>query len=407
MLRSLPANEIERALLRHPDVVHAALVVEEGVGGNSYQLAYVAVDSDRLAAAKLRLDMAERERRVLQWRRAFDQVYSRCVESSAPSFVGWTSNFTNKPIPGPAMAEWLDCTVERIRGLGAKRVLEVGCGIGLLVERLAPGCTTYVGTDLSPVAIHRLRNFTASKADLRQVELLVREAMDFDGLPSESFDVVVLNSVVQYFPSIKYLQDVLDRAVRVVVPGGHIFVGDVRHLGLLRTFHAAVQSAKAPSGATERWLERKSSLAMAQERELVIDPRFFHAICSSSPAITAAEVLRKRGSDNELTRYRYDVVLHVGHDDVPAFGESDRLPLASADPGDADDRWMATDPLAAAYLQQLGLELANALQVQFPDVQPSAVVALSERAFLELVQPPSLVPSLAPDHNVSRERIEG
>ncbi|WP_063614300.1 class I SAM-dependent methyltransferase [Bradyrhizobium sp. Cp5.3] len=386
--------------------MHATLVVEEGVGGNSHQLAYVAVDPDRLEAAKSRLYLAERERRVLQWRRAFDQVYSRGDEGFAPSFVGWTSNFTNKPIPELAMAEWLDCTVERIRGLGAKRVLEVGCGVGLLVERLAPGCTTYFGTDLSPVAVHRLRTFTASKADLCHVELLEREAADFDGLPSQSFDVVVLNSVVQYFPSIEYLQDVLERAVRVVAPGGHIFVGDVRHFGLLRTFHAAVQSVKAPPGAAERWLERKVSLSIAQERELVIDPRFFHATCRSIPRIAAAEGLRKRGSDNELTRYRYDVVLHVDHDDVPAFGRTDHLPLTSADPRETDH--MATDPLAAAYRQQLGIELANALQAQFPDAHlPSAVVALSPRAFLELVQPPSLVPSLASDDCFSRERIEG
>ena len=43
----------------------------------------------------------------------------------------------------------------------------------------------------------------------------------------DSVDLVILNSVVQYFPDVEYLLEVLSEAVRVVQRGGHIFVGDV------------------------------------------------------------------------------------------------------------------------------------------------------------------------------------
>jgi SAM-dependent methyltransferase len=512
-LRLLPESEIEQALLAHPDVAEAALISEKGHEGQQFQVAYVAVAAERLEAGTSRTYAAERDRRIAQWRRTFDHVYRRGADDFAPSFVGWTSNFTNQPISEGEMAEWLDCTVERIRGFGAERILEVGCGVGLLLERLAPGSVVYRGTDLSPVAVHRLRAFTAQRPALHHVELLEREAVDFSGMAAHSIDAVIINSVVQYFPGIEYLHDVLEQAVRVVAPGGRIFIGDVRHFGLLRTFHSAVQFAKAPRTASAKWLRRRIALSIEQERELVIDPEFFRGLSGSIPRITGAEVLLKRGSDNELTRYRYDAVLHV---DGATSSASDRLrqldgastshatllaclaqrsaPCVSlrhipnsrlvhdaalaASLADLDDRtsladigqpvkraptamdpesfWqlgestgydvsincsagesnsfdvtfiahghghpapsppsganqfpggrpLATRPMAAAFLQQLGLELGSSLQAQFPDASlPAAVIALDQRAFAEFTQAPGLQPQM--NERAGRARIEG
>jgi SAM-dependent methyltransferase len=227
--------------------------------------------------------------------------------------VGWTSCYTNKPIPQTEMQEWLDCTIERIMSLNPDKVLEIGCGVGLLLQELAPRCSVYRGTDLSPVALGRLHEFAASQPGLRHVELFECEATELDEQAPGSVDTVVINSVIQYFPDIHYLRTVLERAARLVRPGGRIFIGDVRHLGLLAVFHGAVQLAKAPPKATVRWLKRKVSLAVEQDRELVIDPQFFLELPASNPRISRAEILLKQGhAHNELTRYRYDVVLHVG-----------------------------------------------------------------------------------------------
>jgi SAM-dependent methyltransferase len=420
--------------------------------------------------------------------------------------VGWISTFTNKAIPEIEMREWLEFTVERIAALGSRKILEIGCGVGLLVGRLAPGSVAYRGTDLSPVAISRLRQFVASKPELQHVELLEHEAADFDGVAQDSVDTVVLNSVVQYFPSIDYLYEVLEKAARTVTPGGHIFVGDVRHLGLLPIFHGAVQLAKAPPEASAGWLKRKITLAVEQERELVIGPEFFLGLSKSIPRITGVEVLIKRGSDNELTRYRYDAVLHI---EGPQRFDAGQLPewrvgkasaeellarfcaqnlpavrllnvansrlaadlaavrsLRNADgeeligdirekvenPGTAIDPeaiWqsanksdcevhigysphseegvfdvtlidrrqgagrtsfqhsasavtlrkpVATDPLAAIFMQQLGLELGNVLMAELPELSTiPPVIALNKAAFDEMVGAPSLAPSDTPD----------
>jgi SAM-dependent methyltransferase len=309
--RSPIQTESERVLLAHSDVMDVMVVDEEGFGGHKFTVAYVVPDPERMKAAKSHVYAADRDRRIVQWRKTFDQTYRRGPDNNAPAFTGWTSNFTNGPIPETEMREWLDCTVKRITALAPRRILELGCGVGLLTEKLAPNCLAYCGTDFSPVAVSRLREFVATRPELHHVALLEREATDFDGLAQHSVDMVVLNSVVQYFPSIDYLQGVLQQSSERVASGGHIFVGDVRDLGLLPTFHGAVELAKAPPEASGRWLKRKVSLAVEQERELVIDPDFFLGLSQSIPRITDAETLLKRGSNNELTRYRYDVLLHV------------------------------------------------------------------------------------------------
>jgi SAM-dependent methyltransferase len=391
-LRVLPMNAIEHALTAHPDVADAVLRAEQSHDGRQFKIAFAAIGPDRLSAGKSMCHQAETDRRVTQWRRAFDQVYRHDADSFAPSFVGWTSNFTNRPIPEAEMVEWLDCTIQRIRALGARRILEVGCGVGLLVEKLAPACEVYCGTDLSPVAVRRLRAFAQSKPQLRHVEFLEREATDFGGLAPQSFDAVVLNSVVQYFPGIEYLHTVLEQAVKLVAPGGHIFIGDVRNLELLRAFHREVQSARVPSGVSDAWLERKISLSIAQERELVIDPRYFHGISESIARISGAEILLKRGSSYELTRYRYDVVLRVEGEVAPACRESNSLALRTEDWTNVG-RPLATDPMAAAFLQHLSMELGNVLRARFSEAQlPEVVIALNQRDFTEIVQAPSVAP---------------
>ncbi|MFC4311648.1 methyltransferase, partial [Steroidobacter flavus] len=211
------------------------------------------------------------------------------------------------------MQEWLSCTVERIRSLQPRRVLEIGCGVGLLLQHLAPQCSAYVGVDFSASAIQQLQSWIRGRDDLRNVRLMQRLATELEDLESGAFDTVVLNSVVQYFPDIEYLLTVIQGAVRLLSPGGRIFIGDVRHLGLLSMFHASVQLNKAAANVRVGQLRGRISRAIAQDKELVIDPQFFQVLVGRVASISMADVQLKRGlAPNELTRYRYDVVLHVG-----------------------------------------------------------------------------------------------
>src|SRR2546430_16107613 len=98
------------------------------------------------------------------------------------------------------MQEWVQGAVERILALKPARVLELGCGTGLLLFRLAPHCREYCGADFSPASLAYVRQ-QAEARGMQNVKLFERSANDVSGFEPRSFDAVVLNSVAQYFPT--------------------------------------------------------------------------------------------------------------------------------------------------------------------------------------------------------------
>jgi len=100
------------------------------------------------------------------------------------------------------------------------------------------------------------------------VTLTQQVANNFDGIDVGAFDTVILNSVVQYFPSVAYLVQVLEGALRCLRPGGKIFLGDLRSLPLLRAFHTSVQLHKAASSLPVSELQQLVEKEITQEKEL-------------------------------------------------------------------------------------------------------------------------------------------
>ncbi|MEV4315698.1 amino acid adenylation domain-containing protein [Actinocrispum sp. NPDC049592] len=294
-------GEVATALTDHPGV-REAIVLPDADG--SRLVAYVVPEPEPDQAA---------DERGEEWRDVFDRVYDEDVSEPEFDISGWDSSYTGEPLSPMDMWEWVGTTVDRVLETGPRRVLEIGCGTGLLLARIAPHCVEYHGIDMSATAIRKVREtVVAPRADLAAVRLHVLAAHELDGFEPGQFDTVVINSVVQYFPDPGYLREVIAGALRVVADGGTVFVGDVRALHLFDTFHADVELRRS-AGRSAAQVRTKIRHAAARDRELVLDPAFFELVRRDNPRIGRVETQLRRGErDNEMTRYRYDVVLHVG-----------------------------------------------------------------------------------------------
>ena len=306
--------EIEARLIEHPAIREAAVTVRTDAAGEKRLTAYYVMDGSDCDEAHRDALTAER---VAGWADTYDAIVKKWDPAVDPTFniAGWNSSYTGQPIPADEMREWLETTVERIAALQPKRVCEIGCGTGMLLFRIAPQCALYLGIEISAVELDFVRQqLLRPELHMPQVVLECRAAHELETVgQQERFDLVVINSVVQYFPDLEYFLTVLTRAVESLQPGGSIFIGDLRSYPLLETFHASAQLYQAPDSLSCDALWQRVHTRVRQENELVIAPQFFHSLQQRFPQITRVEINLKRGrARNELTCFRYDVVLHLG-----------------------------------------------------------------------------------------------
>jgi SAM-dependent methyltransferase/acyl carrier protein len=305
-------GEIEQALLEHSAVTETVVVPREDEPGDKRLVAYI-VPAEDFSGSEEEYDEAV-DNQIDQWVNLYDEAYGQDIpiEDYEHNFLGWNSSYTGQPIPHEEMMVWLDNVISRLQPLGAKRILEIGCGTGLLLAKLAPQAEKYVGIDFSASVLEHTRKLLAAKPELQHVELRQGRADELQGIDPDSFDLVILNSVVQYFPSGNYLGDVLNKALTATAPGGTVYVGDVRSLPLLHHYAGLVELSQSEDDRTRTELAEAIRQRVLGEEELVVDPGLFQKLESENERIQWYEIAPKKGQPrNELTQFRYEVSLHL------------------------------------------------------------------------------------------------
>ncbi|WP_431040584.1 amino acid adenylation domain-containing protein [Streptomyces sp. P1-3] len=328
-------GEIENALLSHP-AVRSTVVTTRATGETKQLVAYVRPTGDWLDSTA----QEQNAERLEQWQDLFEDQYS--ADGAEPAarggateadtaddlnLVGWNSSYTGDNIPEAEMREWIDGTVRRIEALRPRRLLEIGCGTGLLLFRYAGACEEVHAFDISASALAGVRR-GVDRRGWSHVTLGQGDARSVAVPPgTEKFDTVVINSVVQYFPNRLYLEEVIERLLPLVADGGRILIGDVRNLDLFSAHVGAIErgrlSARVPAATLARHVQRRRQ----QETELLVSPSYFAGLPERLPRIGSVDLAVKRGlGENEMLSYRYDVVLTKG-----AAAPAEDLPWLEAD----------------------------------------------------------------------------
>ena len=315
-------GDVEEALESHSGVLQAVAAVTEPEADDGIRDLVSYVVRDPLWSP----DGEARDQQLEQWRSVWDDAYTGdAADDPELDLSGWLSTYDGEPIPAAEMAQWVDETVRRILDTEPTRVLEVGCGTGLLLLRVAPGVEHYTGIDFSAEALGRVGAQVARRG-MDHVHLEQRSAADLEALlragpdtsEASSFDTVVINSVAQYFPSLGYLLAVLEGIDRHIADGGRIFLGDLRSLPLLDAFHAHVALGQAADETSADEVASAGRGSRATDQELVFDPALFVPLVERLPRLRSVHLeVKDAPYRNELSRFRYDVVLTFGDAEAP------------------------------------------------------------------------------------------
>lgn len=299
-------EEIEKWIKDQHFVEECVVTLAENKRTNDKKLAAYVVFHDGSADKQV----------VDTWKTIYDETYRSINDDSDAASSGfgnvWRSSYSGMAFGQEEFDELMESTVSRISLLSPKRILEIGCGNGFVLHRLAASAESYVGLDLSAVAIEKLKQSIEDKPYKAVTELFAAGADQLDILNGRKFDCIIINSVVQYFPTLKYFEKVISDSAELLDKKGMIYLGDLRNLDLSELFYTSVRAYRSTELNVKELKEavKKDKL---HEREFMISQNNIGYFLLQNKEFTGIQINKRVGKhENEMTKFRYDAVIFKG-----------------------------------------------------------------------------------------------
>lgn len=235
------------------------------------------------------------------------QLWEYVVETSDSmvSAGGWKNSYTGEDFTVEEMDEYGENALTKLKPYLKENldVLEVGCASGLTMFRVAPFVSEYYGVDISDSIIKKNSEYIKNN-NISNITLKKFSANEIKEVGKSDFDIIIINSVIQCFSGYNYLKKVIKDAIDIADDKAMLFLGDLMDLDakekMEEDFHMYASNHGNKNTKTdwseELFVSRSFLLELAEAFDEIVDIEF------SSKIYTI---------DNELTRYRYDAIVHV------------------------------------------------------------------------------------------------
>lgn len=132
----------------------------------------------------------------------------------------WDKNSEFKPLHdiNPLRANWID----NLAPVAEKKVLDVGCGGGILAEALAQRGAQVTGIDMgdAPLGVAKLHQLESGLS----IDYQKSTAEDFAKTHENTFDTVTCLEMLEHVPD---PSSVVRACAKMVKPGGHVFFSTI------------------------------------------------------------------------------------------------------------------------------------------------------------------------------------
>jgi len=182
-----------------------------------------------------------------------------------------------------------------------EKVLEVGCGCGLILKEFAPKAQTVIGIDYSQQMIIKAQEL------FPDILFLVGEAACIP-FPTDYFNHTFCFSIFAYFHDLAYAEKAITEFIRVTAPGGKILLGDL---------------IKPPDFNNRSWIRNALSQFLSYRRyiyrivkrplpltTLTIEPNFVANVLKKTN-VQDFRMFMRENPPYALHETRYDAIIQV------------------------------------------------------------------------------------------------
>ena len=228
----------------------------------------------------------------------WDMIARSAVEDNIIQQAGWKSSFTGRLFSEEEMKEYGENVIYKLKPYIHKdsTVVEIGIGSGITARYVAPYVKEYIGIDISGESLKRTQKQMESEG-YTNIKFLKRAAQEIDTVELQKTDIVIFNSIIQYFNDYQECQKIIKKTSDLLI-NGIIFVGDVLDIEKKEEYLKEIEKNNGTCNKSDLWYSREFMRNIAYDIPCIKD------IFISDKEIWTIQ--------NEMTKYRYDVIYKVG-----------------------------------------------------------------------------------------------